>query len=418
MTLSELIYKVARRMYQRTRRNFGIAEIIPVRISVVRTPDRTRRLNLVIPAISERRVFGGVATALRLFNALLPEFDAARIVVLNESQDSFESSRWQQWSPGSPDAMRTITFLGGGGVELLVTDRDYFIATMWTTAVLVQRILASQAATFDEHAHRFLYLIQDFEPGFYPWSDCYISAESTYRVPEHTIAVFNTRLLADYFRAGGFRFAEEFVFEPVFNRQLRQHRDSSEAVKERLIVVYGRPTTPRNCFDVLVDGLKLWAGSYAAAAAWTVVSVGEPHANTSLGAGVILHSKAKLSLSEYADYLARASVGLALMASPHPSYPPLEMAEFGCAVITNTFANKDLSRFSPKIRNLEAVTAKAICDSLSRCCDAYEPVNGAAQAAATSVFLGEDTEFPFLSKLIDTWAPDDHLVSHTAKGRI
>ncbi len=37
------------------------------------------------------------------------------------------------------------------------------------------------------------------------------------------------------------------------------------------------------------------------------------------------------------------------MCSPHPSYPPLEMATFGVKTITNSFECKDLSSFSPNI---------------------------------------------------------------------
>ncbi|MBP7967934.1 MAG: hypothetical protein KAZ24_00570, partial [Brachymonas sp.] len=45
----------------------------------------------------------------------------------------------------------------------------------------------------------------------------------------------------------------------------------------------------------------------------------------------------------------RTAVGLSLMVSPHPSYPPLEMAAFGARVVTNGFANKDLSTVSPSL---------------------------------------------------------------------
>jgi hypothetical protein len=65
------------------------------------------------------------------------------------------------------------------------------------------------------------------------------------------------------------------------------------------------------------------------------VSVGELHRDIRLARGVILQSKGKLSLEEYAACLEDAAIGLSLMVSPHPSYPPLEMAEFSVRVITN-----------------------------------------------------------------------------------
>ncbi len=41
------------------------------------------------------------------------------------------------------------------------------------------------------------------------------------------------------------------------------------------------------------------------------------------------------------------------MVSPHPSYPPLEMAIMGLAVITNSFDCKDISKHHPGIHSLD-----------------------------------------------------------------
>ena len=51
------------------------------------------------------------------------------------------------------------------------------------------------------------------------------------------------------------------------------------------------------------------------------------------------------------------------MVSPHPSYPPLEMAAAGLLVLSNTYANKDLSKLHDNIRSfvsfdLERVAAQ------------------------------------------------------------
>jgi hypothetical protein len=53
------------------------------------------------------------------------------------------------------------------------------------------------------------------------------------------------------------------------------------------------------------------------------------------------------------------------MISPHPSYPPLEMAAFGVRVLTNNFSNKNLSQVSSYIRSVQhpepAGIAAALC---------------------------------------------------------
>ena len=56
------------------------------------------------------------------------------------------------------------------------------------------------------------------------------------------------------------------------------------------------------------------------------------------------------------------------MISPHPSYPPLEMAAFGMGVITNRYGQKDLSRWAPGIRSIDMFTPEAIADALSQEC--------------------------------------------------
>ena len=51
----------------------------------------------------------------------------------------------------------------------------------------------------------------------------------------------------------------------------------------------------------------------------------------------------KLDLDAYGSLLRESAVGLSLMVSPHPSYPPLDMAHLGLRVVTNGFGPKDLS---------------------------------------------------------------------------
>ena len=60
-----------------------------------------------------------------------------------------------------------------------------------------------------------------------------------------------------------------------------------------------------------------------------------------------------LPIRRYAALLAQAHVGISLMASPHPSYPPLEMATCGAYTITNDFANKRLAKAHPLFHCLE-----------------------------------------------------------------
>jgi hypothetical protein len=61
------------------------------------------------------------------------------------------------------------------------------------------------------------------------------------------------------------------------------------------------------------------------------------------------------------------------MISPHPSYPPLEMAEAGLAVITNSFAAKDLRTRYPGIVSIDGLTPEALAGEIERAVTRMEP---------------------------------------------
>ena len=79
-----------------------------------------------------------------------------------------------------------------------------------------------------------------------------------------------------------------------------------------------------------------------------------------------------LSFDGYADQMRSADILLSLMLSPHPSYPPLEMAACGGLVVTNSFGEKTQEAFQGISSNILApeprITdiALAICEAIRR----------------------------------------------------
>ena len=214
--------------------------------------------------------------------------------------------------------------------------------------------------------------------------------------------MFNSSELHDHFVRSGYAFEREYVFEPTLNSGLmhRLQELGGHAAKRRRILVYGRPRVGRNAFRLAVEVLRRWIETYPDSSRWEIISAGEEHPAVYLDGGRLLVSAGKLSIDEYAEVLAESSVGLSLMVSPHPSYPPLEMAAFGAHVVTNGFGGKDLSGFSPLIESVPLPTIDALAQALARACDAYE-----AEVELGKVrkgYLGIDDPFGFVPELART----------------
>lgn len=68
--------------------------------------------------------------------------------------------------------------------------------------------------------------------------------------------------------------------------------------------------------------------------------------------------------------MSKAYVGISLMVSPHPSYPPLEMAAFGMQVITNNYSDKNMNLYD-NIIALDTCTPSNLCNMLIKLCHEY-----------------------------------------------
>ena len=389
-----------------------VPEVTPLcgRVSALTEP----RLNLLLPSLDEKHIFGGIATALSFFKALAADDTELRIILTDQSHPPLlDSASWKEWKilDGMQQDIngKVIVPMGDRWARsLAVRSNDRFIATGWWTAYTLLRLLDWQASAFAKAKQSFIYLIQDFEPGFYPWSSRYLMALSTYQDPSPVIRVFNTRLLQEYFATYGLPAAQEYAFDPQLNSTLAAARQQlinagASLNKEKILLLYGRPGTPRNGFELACQGIQYWSSQDSQAADWQCVSVGESHAPIPLANGRYINSLGKLDLATYADWLTRSAMGLSLMFSPHPSYPPLEMAAFGVRVITNTYANKNLSALSPLIESLSIVTPESIGTFLMRLSSLYKEGHTSLADDIRPLFACSQNPFPFMDALNSFW---------------
>lgn len=367
------------------------------------------RLNLVLPTIAKEKIYGGIATALKFFSAFDEEIYDKRIIVCDIPVQPKDLAAFPDYqlansdvTGAQPSAKFQITdSCAMSHPTLTVSEHDYFIATAWWTAQDFYPVVTWQQQHYHlEQPHNLIYLIQDFEPGFYPWSAHYVCADNTYRSEVPVTAVFNSHELETYFSEHGYHFDRSYHFDPVLNDHLKTRLlEDPEVPRKKQIIVYGRPSVPRNVFGFVVTSLQQAFKTRNDAQEWTILSLGEQHPAMRIADHLYLRSAGKLSLDEYARVMEESYLGLSLMVSPHPSYPPLEMSTFGVKTITNTFANKDLSAFNDNIISISHFDCDHVATAISEIMNNYAP-DTAHRVTDGPYIESKDNQFTKIAKSI------------------
>lgn len=352
------------------------------RIRVTPSPIGRLRINLLIPTLNPHQVFGGVATAVKVFELLRSQLGDrvdARLVVTDAALEPAAIDAFSRYVVdgevnGLDHEPLSIVDLSGRQAPLPLRRGDVFMASAWWNARQGHEFGRLQKLYFDR-SMPFVYLIQDFEPNFYPWSSAWAEAANTYESPADTLAIVNSNELYRFMtRRHALKQAWVLPYEPNATIQAALR----PVAKERLILIYGRPSVQRNCFEVIVSGLHAWQiANPAAAAGWQIVSLGETYPEPYAYPVQNFRVLGKVGLEEYAGLLSRAAVGISLMLSPHPSYPPLEMAMAGVLTVTNRYDEKDLAVYSDNIVNLDSLSvedlAATLADVTARCAIGSSP---------------------------------------------
>jgi O-antigen biosynthesis protein len=341
-------------------------------------PTAAPRLTVLMPHLAMSRMTGGPNTILALTGRLsrrgVPVRYVAAFGPLDADQGPLRAHIASLGGSAADDPSVELVAGADPKTPFRVGRGDVVMATWWPTAHLARAIVR------ETEVEEFLYLIQDFEPGFHPWSTRFALALATYGFPCR--AIFNERLLLDHFAAQGVgRFAAgddrlATSFEPAVDRSVFRPSPASEsegrgAVRRagpRRLLFYARPRNERNLFDLGLAALRAATASGAFdREPWEFIALGADIPEIPLGPEQVLRSPGWLDYRAYARLLSESDLLLSLMLSPHTSYPPLEMAACGNIVVTNTFGVKTaeaLRALSPRIRGaapeLESLVAEII----------------------------------------------------------
>ena len=341
------------------------------------------RLTLLTPTVNPQQTFGGVATAMKLFAALLDELGDAfdrRIVVTDADIEAEAYAALPGYKPipyaASEDAEKAVIVdvneREGGRLDLRAN--DIFFATAWWTAEFAVAMERDRARHFGGE-RPFIYLIQDDEPNFYGRGAKSSLAEATYLRGAQTTAIINSEELFSVMTEK-YRFREAYYIPYSINERISARLTC--VPRKPLMLIYGRHTVARNAFELICAALSFWQQrDPIRASRWRIVFLGEDFPETLLYPVQNAAVGGKASLEDYADYLNQALVGVSLMISPHPSYPPLEMAEAGLATITNACVGKDLRRRFENIVSLTHLDPRSLADAIEDTVTRMEPYVGA-----------------------------------------
>lgn len=308
-------------------------------------PHDRRRVTLVTDSIARGSLFGGVGTAM-ILATLLANHRGADLRIVTRSEPPVPSNldhvlRVYGLTLDRESQFRFVPRDDRAQEVDLMPDELVITTSWWTTAAALPSV----------PAERIVYLLQEDERMFYPFGDDRLRCEQVLRHPDIHYVVNTELLLRHFVHEGLTHIGRHGVsFEPAFPRSVYFPRAKAAGAKKRF-VFYARPRNPRNLFFL---GLEVIAQAAAAgmfdAAQWEIVFVGRDIPDVDLGSGLVVLRRENLDWADYADLVGGADLGLSLMYTPHPSYPPLDLAASGAVVVTNRHGPKqDLSALSPNL---------------------------------------------------------------------
>ena len=277
-----------------------------------------RSCNWYMPCF-DNAFYGGIMTILRLA-AHLQQSDGVhqRILICGSCDPQLIARKIAEAFPVLQGI--EVRALDSASAIEAIPPADYSVATLWTTAYVLLKVQTT--------GYKF-YMIQDYEPLFYPAGSTFAQAELSYRFGFYGIA--NTQSLRDIYAQeyGG----KAVVLSPsVDTRVFYPGPDLTTDGRLRLFY-YARPGMPRNCFELAVAALRLVKQRMGERV--EIVCAGQAWNPSEFGLNGLVQAIGMLPYERTGDLYRSCHVGLAMMMTKHPSYLPFEMMGCGTLVVAN-----------------------------------------------------------------------------------
>lgn len=362
-------------------------------LKVVPSASQRPYLTVVTDSVAPAQLLGGVGTAVLLAARIAKQHGRALRIVTREvpSDDAAVRALLKLQRVGYDDPIDLI-FSDGSDQTASVPlgEDDIVLTTSWWGTSSTRRTVP---------AHQIVYLLQEDERMFYPGGDQQLLCDETLNDTEVRY-VINSGLLMQHFHDTGTcgPMMNGIAFEPAFPEHIYYPEPKGEKLN---LVFYARPGHPRNLFVRGVETLRhAFAAGLFPADRWNVHFFGIDVPNLVFAdRSIQVHNG--LSWAEYAALMRQADLGFSLMYTPHPSYPPLDLAASGAVVVTNRFGLKGRDRHYCDNIIYSALDVPALVEALREGIDRAGdlPARRSAHAAAKLNRSWEEAFAPVLTTL-------------------
>jgi glycosyltransferase involved in cell wall biosynthesis len=264
---------------------------------------------------------------------------------------------------------------------------DYSVATLWTTAYVLLGV--------QNTGYKF-YMIQDFEPAFYPAGSTYAQAEFSYRFGFYGIA--NTKSLKEIYERDYDGCA--VVLKPTVDKTVFYPNPEKKSSAYKRLFYYARPGTPRNGFELAAAALKKLKQQYGDEI--DIVCAGAGWNPKEYGLQGVVRSIGMLPYEATGELYRSCHAGFVMMMTKHPSYLPFELMASGAIVVTNfNQANTWLLKDGENCL-LSAPSATCLAATLAYALEHYDELAPLRERAANEILheasdwdksLGEVAQF-------------------------
>jgi hypothetical protein len=326
-------------------------DLRPLRVFTAPAAAR-RRVTLLTDSINRGSLFGGVGTAI-MFAALFAQRLGASLRIATQTEAAEAGSIMALLQANAIPWSENIELafcdrMAEDDQEIDIRAGDLFITTSWwTTSNALETLSPAQI----------IYFLQEDERMFYPHGDEHLLASEVLRHAGLRVVV-NSQMLHAHLAADGLQHIAQngLWFEPAFPAAQPLGGATAPLVEKppgqkHLFFFYARPWNGRNLF---IRGMEAISATLEQGILdpqqWDFCFVGRDLEAIMLPCGVTPKLWQNLPWPEYVALVRQVDLGLSLMYTPHPSYPPLDLAASGAVVVTNQCGIKtSLSHYSPNI---------------------------------------------------------------------